>query len=334
MRDNSGNTCNVLISSVGRRVVLVDLFRQALAALDVTGSVLGADASRLSAGFQLVDGSFVVPPCRDPAFVPQMLQLCRDLDVRLIVPTIDPELDPYAHHREEFEAAGTVVAVSSPDVVEIGSDKRLTHEWLIREGFPTVRQASVADVLDHPEDWPFPVVAKPRFGSAAIGVALVDSPEHLSVLTQGSEYIVQAVASGVEHTVDVLVNRSGHPLCAVPRLRLEVRGGEVSKGMTIRNADIQSLASDVCTALPGASGVITIQVFHDATTNALTVIEINPRFGGGFPLAWEAGARYPQWMIEELLGLPSTVVADGWRDGLVMLRYDEAVFVDRGDAGL
>jgi carbamoyl-phosphate synthase large subunit len=334
MTDNSGNTCNVLISSVGRRVVLVGLFRQALAALDVPGSVFGADASRLSAGFHSVDGSFVVPPCKDPAFVPQMLQVCREREVRLVVPTIDPELSPYAHHREEFEAAGTVVAVSSPDVVEIGSDKGLTNEWLLREGFPTVRQAPVAEVFDDPEDWSFPVVAKPRFGSAAIGVAMADSPEHLSALTQDGEYIVQTVAPGVEHTVDVLVNRSGHPVCAVPRLRLEVRAGEVSKGMTIRNADIQRLASDVCIALPGAYGAITVQVFHDATTNTLTVIEINPRFGGGFPLAWEAGARYPRWMIEELLGFPSTAVADAWKDGLVMLRYDEAVFINREDAGL
>lgn len=334
MTVNGRSSFNVLISSVGRRVVLVDLFRQALAALDAPGSVFGVDASRLSAGLQAVDGSFVVPPCADPAFVPEMLRLCQELDVRLVVPTIDPELAVYARHRGRFEAAGTVLAVSSPDVVEIGGDKRLTHTWLVGEGFPTVRQASAADVLDGPSEWPFPVFAKPRFGSAAIGVALAKSPEQLAAVTADGEYIVQTVAPGTEHTVDVLVDRSGRSVCAVPRRRYEVRDGEVSKGMTVRHAGIQGLASDVCTALPGAFGVITVQIFHEAATNALTVIEINPRFGGGFPLAWESGARYPQWMIEEQLGLRSSAVADGWRDGLVMLRYDEAVFVDREDAGL
>ena len=92
----------------------------------------------------------------------------------------------------------------------------------------------------------------------------------------------------------------------------------------------------VCAALPGAFGTIIVQVFvdgppDDAATD-LAVIEINARYGGGFPLALEAGADFPRWQLEELLGLPSTAAADAWRDGLVMLRYDAAVFVDEADA--
>jgi carbamoyl-phosphate synthase large subunit len=134
----------------------------------------------------------------------------------------------------------------------------------------------------------------------------------------------------------VLADRDGRCVCAVPRRRIEVRAGEVSKGVTVRSPRLQDLAARICAALPGAFGTITIQVFVDGEPDDpdadLAVIEINARYGGGFPLALEAGAEFPRWQLEELLGLPSTAQADRWRDGLVMLRYDAAVFVDEADA--
>jgi carbamoyl-phosphate synthase large subunit len=119
----------------------------------------------------------------------------------------------------------------------------------------------------------------------------------------------------------------------VPRRRLEVRAGEVSKGITVREPAVIDLAVRAAEALPGAWGCLNVQIFHDVASGQLAVIELNPRFGGGFPLAWEAGAHYPRWILEEVLGLPSTV-HDRWTDGLVMLRYDAAVFRPREDCGL
>jgi carbamoyl-phosphate synthase large subunit len=99
----------------------------------------------------------------------------------------------------------------------------------------------------------------------------------------------------------------------------------------VRAAVLQDLATRVCEALPGAYGALNVQVFVDGDADEpdnLAVIEINARYGGGFPLSLEAGADFPRWMLEELLGLPSTASPDDWRSGLVMLRYDAAVFVD------
>src|SRR5690606_1056922 len=123
---------------------------------------------------------------------------------------------------------------------------------------------------------------------------------------------------------------------SAPRRRIEVRAGEVSKGVTVRSPQLQQLARDLCEALPGALGTITVQAFLDGAPDdpaaTVAVIEINARYGGGFPLALEAGADFPRWQLEELLGLPSTATADGWRPGLVILRYDAAVFVDEAEA--
>jgi carbamoyl-phosphate synthase large subunit len=291
--------------------------------------------SAVSGAYHAADGSWPMPRCTGPDFVPEMLGLCRREDVRLIVPTIDTELPVYSAHREDFAAIGTVVAVSAAEVIAIGNDKTRTHEWLVERGFPTVRQSSLDDVLsDDARAWSFPLIAKPRFGSASIGVQRIDNREQLRLLPRHVEYVVQTVAAGCEYTIDVLVDRQGRCLCAVPRKRLEVRAGEVSKGMTERQESLISLGSRLAETLPGAYGALNIQVFWDATAETASVIEINPRFGGGFPLTWQAGGRYPQWIIEDLLGRPSTVSSGNWSDRLLMLRFDDAVFVPAALAGL
>ena len=111
------------------------------------------------------------------------------------------------------------------------------------------------------------------------------------------------------------------------RHRIEVRGGEVSKGITRRVEALEALTWQICEALPGAFGALNVRIFYDESTGALNVIEINPRFGGGFPLAYQAGGDFPRWLIEEALGHSCTARADVWRDGLVMLRYDRAIYL-------
>lgn len=325
---------NVLISSAGRRYALLQNHRHALEALGLRGEVLAADASRLSAAALAADRSFVVPRCKAPDFIPAMLELCRSQAVSLLVPTIDTELPMLAEHRDDFAAVGTTVAVSAPDVVAIGGDKDRTHAWLVGAGFPTVRQAHAREAIEDRSTWPFPFLVKPKGGSSSIGVAIVRDEEALRAACRGGDYIAQSIAPGIEYTVDILAGRSGECRCTVPRRRLEVRAGEVSKAVTVRHPLVEDLARKICQALPGAYGALNLQVFHDERTQELSVIELNPRFGGGFPLAQEAGARYPQWIIEEILGLPSTASPAGWRSGLVMVRYDAAVFADAAALGL
>jgi carbamoyl-phosphate synthase large subunit len=314
-------------------VALLRAFREALAALGVGGDLLAVDLSARSAAFQLADRRFLVPRIDSPEFVPTMLALCQREGVRLIIPTLDPELPVYAAHRQAFADIGCTVAVSSPAAVAIGSDKLATHAWLLAQGFPTVRQASAVEFLAAAEGWTFPVIAKPVAGSASIGVLLAHSADEVAAVAATRPYIVQSVAPGVEFTVSVLADRAGRAVCAVPRQRLEVRAGEVSKALAVRNPAVQKLAMDVIERLPGAYGALNVQLFWDAASGAMHVIEINPRFGGGFPLAWRVGARYPQWLLEELLGLPSTATADAWEAGVMMLRYDDAVFVSEAALG-
>jgi carbamoyl-phosphate synthase large subunit len=318
----------VLVSSAGRRVELLRGFRAALHDLDLDGRVLAADRSWYSSALHSADEHFLVPGCDDPDFVARIVEVCRDQHVDLVVPTIDPELPVLAAARDDLAGVGTTVAVSSPDVIAIAADKQATHAWLRAHGFPTVRQAPLDEVRATPGSWPYPVLVKPRFGSAGKGVVVVRDRTELDVAVRDGDVVVETLASGAEHTIDALVDRAGRCVCAVPRRRIEVRAGEVAKAITVRSPPLERLAVEVCEALPGAYGPITIQTFHDEPADEVVIIELNARFGGGFPLSREAGADFPRWMLEDLTGRPSTARADGWRAGLVMLRYDAAVFVD------
>ena len=325
-------TLNVLVSAAGRRVALVRIFKDELRRLGLKGQVFAADASPLSAALHDADARFLVPRCDDPAFMSSVLRLCEDHAIGLVVPTIDPELPMYAEHRERFVSIGTTVAVSAADTIRIAYDKVRTHDWLVEHDFPTVRQATVGEVRRAPERWPGPLIVKPRRGSASIDVRRIPTAAVLPASADDAT-VVQETARGNEHTVDVFVGADGRCIAAVPRRRLEVRAGEVSKGVTVHDAAIERLASAVAERLPGAYGVLNIQMFHDPATNELRIIEINPRFGGGYPLAHHAGAPMARWLLEDVARLPSTASSLEWRAGVVMLRFDDAVFVDAEEAG-
>lgn len=321
---------NVLVSSAGRRGALVQLLRRDLAEAG-GGSIVAVDASPLSAAGHLADHFEVVPLCSDPGFVPAMVDVCRRHEIALVVPTIDPELAVLAAHRHAFAAAGALVLISSPETVEVTADKLRTHRWLVDHDLPTVDTAPAQVVLDDPARWEFPLIAKPVRGSASIGVRLLRDAEDLARCPDRADLVVQQVAAGVEHTADAWVDRGGRCLEVVLRQRLEVRAGEVSKAVTVRSPAAEKIVCETVEALPGAFGPITVQVFVDGATT--TVIEINPRFGGGYPLAWEAGARFTRWALDEAAGRRPSPLGP-WRAGLVMLRYDDAVFVDGSDMGL
>ncbi len=310
--------------------MLARLFRTALADLGLPGDVAACDASPLSAAYTDAGTRFLVPPCSDPTFIPALLDACIANQIHLVVPTIDTELPMLAEVREQFAAVGTTIAVSGPGTVAITQDKSRTHRWLVDAGLPTVDQW---DIVDAPEDASvYPLIAKPRCGSSSVGVQVVASPAMLASL-RGRDYVVEEIAPGREHTVDIYIDRSGVLITAVPRRRLETRGGEVSKGLTVRHDQLIRLAGRVAASLEDAYGALNFQCFVDPDTDRLSIIELNARFGGGFPLSDAAGAHVARWMIEDIAGLPSSAHGGAFQDGLVMLRYDDAVFTTRDALG-
>jgi len=326
MENSQLKTVTVLLSSVGRRSQLIESFREALSELGVKGRVLGVDLKpEMAPAAYLVDQCFPVRHCCDSGFIDEVLRIAIEEKVCLIVPTIDTELPTYAANRQRFLEHGIAVAVSDLETISIACDKVETHRWLVANGFSTPRQGTPEEVVRSEVQWKFPLILKPRMGSASTGVRVVKSLATLRALAAGEQgLIAQEMAEGDEYTVNVFVQNE-QCVCAVPHMRLETRGGEVSKGITVRNESLMQLATTIAEKLPGARGALNVQCFVDKD-GSITIIEINARFGGGFPLANRAGAKFPLWLLEPLLGKPSTETAE-WLDGLLMLRYDDAVFI-------
>ena len=320
---------NILISSAGRRVGLLESFRESLGALHLTGRLIAVDATEHAAAGEMADAFYLVPKCSDPLFISAVLEICRREQIKLVVPTIDTELRYYAAGRAEFQNLGALVGVSDPRTISICEDKVLTHEWLIANGFPAPKQALPCDLLRNEAGWSFPVVVKPTNGSASLGFRLVESLEGLQAISEDRSLIVQEFVRGSEFTVNVFIDRRGRCLCAIPHCRLEVRGGEVSKGVTRRHLPMIDLITNLIEALPGAFGAMNVQCFL-TPEDEIRIIEINARFGGGYPLAHRAGATITRWLLENSIGSDPTGPFDAWQDSLVMLRYNQAVFLQEG----
>jgi len=317
---------NILLSSAGRRVGLLACIRDSIFTGGSGRKVFAIDSVPSAPAAFFGDSAFPVPRCTDPSFLDRVLDLCAEYSVGLLIPTIDTELPVYAAASDEFAGFGVTACVSSLSAVEICCNKITCHEWLSANGFPTVRQTDALTALFDPSAWPLPLIAKPYNGSASIGVRRIDTRPDLEALAQTTKScIIQEVAPGREFTINVYVNRSGECVCAVPHWRMEVRAGEVSKGVTLKDRRLMNLARAVAEALPGAYGPLNIQCFMD-DAGAIRIIEINARFGGGYPLAHQAGGRFTDWLLDELEGKRISYY-DDWIDDLAMLRYDEAVFV-------
>jgi carbamoyl-phosphate synthase large subunit len=314
---------NVLLTSAGRRVELASAFKAEMASRN-PGALLYAVEARpdLSAVCQIVDRSLQAPRVTDPSYVDFLWSTCRSLGVGLVIPTIDTELFLLAQHRRAFAEEGIHLVVSDEDLVRICRDKRLTGRLFADMSIDTPRIYPRSEVQ-------FPCFVKPYDGSSSIGAAFVASSAMMTSSMLSDEKLVFMEwidGSHKEFTVDAYFDRSGQLQCCVPRERIEVRAGEVSKGVT-RRSEVYDYLMPRLKMLHGARGCITFQLFYSPATGRYAALEINPRFGGGFPLAYSAGANFPGWLIDEYLLDKPIAFLDSWEANLMMLRYDAKVLV-------
>lgn len=312
---------NFLVSSAGRRGALVEILKSI--AQPAGGEVTAIDMSPLSAAGHLADRLELVPRVDAAEFVDAVLDIAVRHDIDVVIPTIDPEIEVFARSRDVFAQHGVDVWAPSVRTAQLGFDKWDLHSWLVTHDFPTVATHQAGDPACRALEGP--LVAKPRSGSSSIGVMLGLTADTIPA-DLARDFIVQSRAPGIELTVDFGVGADGQFLGAVPRHRLETRAGEVSKGVTVRNAKVEDLAERVAMSLPGMYGVANLQMFFDAESDQAVVIEINPRFGGGYPLSHAAGADLITAMLESHSRSATRVPVD-WEAGVTMLRYDDAVFL-------
>ena len=321
----ASKSITILISSAGRRVELMKLLREAAQWHGRTARIIATDVNpELSPACHLADHALRVSAATDPAFIDETVDVVRRWDVDLVVPTIDPELEPLANTRRRFSEMGARVAVSNPDAVRACRDKRLTMGRLGDAGIPIPISYDASDYNDadirRADVW----LSKPAMGSSSRGVQPFDPSADEPFFSEPT--LLQEVVRGVEYTTNVYVGADGTVQSVVPHMRLKTRGGEVEKAQTVSDGELRKIAGGIVAAIPGLRGAFCFQTIHDRDRGHL-VIEVNARFGGGYPLAHAAGAPFVRWLIEETLGMAPSF-DHVWREGVTMLRYDDSVFVD------
>jgi carbamoyl-phosphate synthase large subunit len=314
---------NILLTSVGRRVALLREFRQSMRQSNIGGKLVATDLKTTAPASFLADASELVPRIDDPFYIDSLLDICSRYKIDLLIPLIDTELSLLSEHRQKFTELGVKLLVSSIATNNICFDKKQTSQFFSEIGVKTPKIYQLAEV----EHQHFPLIVKPTSGSSSVGVHRVGNHHELEFFSSYiKDSIIQELIVGEEYTIDVLLDFNGKAISIVPRLRIETRAGEVSKGRTTKNLSLIAAVKHVAESLPDAVGCITIQCFLQANGD-IYFIEINPRFGGGYPLSYQAGADFPSWIIQLFNGNRPQVAIDEWEDNLVMLRYDDAIFV-------
>lgn len=310
----------VLITSAGKRVSLVKCFQS----LGQEMQVLACDRDvEHSPACLVADAYFTVPGVNEPDYIATVLDLCIRHQVQVIVPTIDTELMVLAKNKRLFASHGIDVIVSDPELIALCRDKRLSADWLQSLGFRVPQTIKSHEGL-------FPFFAKPYDGSLSINTHVITCKEDLTpnLLNDQKmiymEYFDPKVYT--EFTVDMYYGKDHRVKSIVPRERLRIRAGEVNQGITVKN-EIIPYVYERMKYIPGMIGCVCLQVFFNKETKEIIAFELNPRFGGGYPLTYHAGANYPKWIMEEYLEGKTIDYDDSWDDRTLMLRYDAEVIV-------
>ena len=316
---------NIIITSVGRRVSLVEIFKKEITKIFPEGKVFVVDYQpELSAACKVADGFFSIPLVSDNLYTEKLLHICEENNVSLIIPTIDTELKLLSEKENVFLEKNIKVVISSVNFVEKCRNKYKIHEFFKENGIEIAEEYSK-------EDYSLPLFIKPFDGSRSIDTFLIKHKEDFTDYHFKNEKLMFLEyldhTEFDEYTCDLYYDKQHNLKCAVPRKRIEVRDGEVSKGKTEKNSIVSYIRKHL-NYIDGARGCLTVQFFKHKKNERIVGIEVNPRFGGGFPLTYFSGANYAKWLIEEyLLNKKIKDDFDCWEPNLLMLRYDKEVLV-------
>lgn len=315
----------VLFTGVGRRVELLQAFRQAAYCIGVNLKIYGAEMTSIAPALSQCDYFREVCSMRDKNYISRLVQICQEDKIDLLIPTIDTDLCVLSENVEAF--GNTKVLISAPDKIQICRDKNNTADFFESCGCKAPKTVNNWEMYSGD----YPCFIKPKDGSSSINAFRVESRDELEMYAhQVGDYVIQPFIEGTEYTVDAFCDFDGNPIYIVPRVRIKVRAGEVLQ----TRIDLDETIISECTRIIEQFrpvGPITIQLIRQNKTKDNYYIEINPRYGGGAPLSMKAGARSAETLLRLMLG-ESVERNNGMiSDGAVFSRFDQSVCIDDGN---
>jgi carbamoyl-phosphate synthase large subunit len=316
MKQGIGKQSNILLTSVGRRSYLVKYFKEALGK---DGEVHVSNSNAITPSFIYADKSVVTPLIYENGYIPFLLNYCVKNQITAIISLFDVDLPILSANRQSFEDIGVRVIVSDEDVINVCNDKWETYNFLIGNGFNAPKTyVSIESALEaiRTEEIQFPVMLKPRWGMGSIAVFEIENEHELEVLYNKvisnimASYlkyesqvnlskcvVIQEKLRGQEYGLDVINNLDGKYQNTIVKKKYAMRSGETDCAETINSPELKALGKAISEKLHHVAN-LDMDVFVD--DDKPFVLEMNARFGGGYPFSHIAGVNLPLAIVKWL----------------------------------
>ena len=318
---------NILILSAGTRNKVVQYFKKAL---NGDGQVVATDCSNLAPAIYDADKYYIVPRMTDEGYLDVILDICKNEQISGVLSLIDPELSLLSDNVEKFAEVGTKVIGSSYELCERSLDKYEMYKWLVDNGYKCAKsymnkEEFFADLDDGTAK--FPVFVKPARGSASISISKVTDRETVDLLfAHENGLMIQEYLDGQEIGADVYIDMiSGEVVSIFTKKKLKMRAGETDKAVSFKDEKLFDLIKEFVNRA-GYIGQIDIDIFD--IDGEYYISEVNPRFGGGYPHAYESGSDHMSLIVNNLNGKVNECVIGMYKENTYMMKYNELKVIE------
>ena len=318
---------NILILSAGTRNKIVQYFKKALTAKDGSriGNVVATDMSKIAPAVYEADKFYQVPRMTAPGYIDVIFDICRNENITAVLSLIDPELSLIAEYRNQFAELGVTVIGSSNALCEMSLDKMQMYEWLNVHGYKAARSYTDQQAFKRDADEgniTYPVFVKPVRGSASVAINKVYDLETVELLyAHSNNLMIQEFLNGQEIGADVYIDMiSGEVVSIFTKKKIVMRAGETDKSVSYKDdrlfAFIERFVKEA-----GYQGQIDIDIFE--VNGEYYISEVNPRFGGGYPHAYECGCDHMKLIVNNLAGKANEKKIGIYEEDIYMMKYNE-----------
>lgn len=313
---------NILIASCGTRNKIVQYFKRTL---NGQGKVIATDCNPNAPALYEADEQYIVPRITADDYLDVIYDICKKEKITGILSLIDPELSLLALHEQDFAELGVTVIGSSYELCERTLDKWEMYQWLVAHDYACARsymdvEAFVAD--EKAGKISYPVFVKPARGSASIAISKAYDEETVRLLvSHGEGMMIQEFLDGQEIGADCYIDMLSKKTVSIfTKKKLVMRAGETDKGESFKDEKLFALIERFIDE-SGFAGQIDIDIFD--VDGVYYISEVNPRFGGGYPHAYECGVNHMKLIVNNLAGKENEVITGNYEEGLVMMKYNE-----------
>lgn len=316
-----GNEMNILVLSCGIRNELMQYFKKELAG---KGLLIATDCSELAPALYEADKFYIVPRIDDENYLNTIFDICKKENIKALFSLIDPELSILAEYSDEFLKLGATPIISNPDVVNMCFDKSLMHKFILENGYNSPKTYTDKDEFYKAVqngDISYPVFVKPYNGSASINInKVIDKREIELLFDRYDGLIIQEFMDGTEYGIDVYIDMiSREPVAIFTKEKIKMRAGETDKAVSVKDEKLFDLIRSFVKKV-GFIGIIDIDLFK--VGDEYYISEVNPRFGGGYPHAYESGVNVPSMIINNLMNKINEEKIGCYDEGIIMMKYN------------